>query len=52
MYILYCQVLLELSVSQHLYSLLVPSVLSLVMYYMKFKFLRINLENGICDLKM
>ena len=30
-------------------SLLAPSVLILVMYYMKFKFLCINLENGICE---
>ena len=33
-------------------SLLAPSVLNLVMCYMKFKFLCINLENGFCDLKM
>ena len=33
-------------------SLLALSVLILVMYYKKFKFLCINLENGICALKM
>ena len=56
MYILYCQVLLDLSVSQHFFfyfnSLLALSVLILVMYYKKFKFLCINLENGIRALKM
>ena len=55
MYILYCQVLLDLSVSQHLLLQQFTSsysVLILVMYYKKFKFLCINLENGICALKM